>query len=266
MKSYHFCNNCGKNGHLFHSCKKPITSSGIICFTKQHNKLKYLLICRKDSLGYVDFIRGKYPLFNKQYILNLLGEMTDSEKHKIMNNDFKTLWINLWGDFIGTQYTSEEKISSNKFNTIKSGISLYNKDFYNLQDLIAETNSQWNEPEWGFPKGRRNYQENDLICALREFEEETGISQKKLHIIKNVLPYEEIFMGSNFKSYKHKYYLAYIKNPPLTFDNYQKSEVSKINFFDLENTKNLIRNYNCEKIDIIKKIDTILKQYFLLYN
>ena len=266
MKSYHFCNNCGKNGHLFHSCKKPITSSGIICFTKQNNKFKYLLICRKDSLGYVDFIRGKYPLFNKQYILNLLSEMTEKEKHKILNNDFKTLWNDLWGEFIGTQYTSEEKISSSKFNTIKCGVSLYNKDFYNLQDLVEQTSSHWNEPEWGFPKGRRNYQENDLVCALREFEEETGISQKKLNIIKNVLPYEEIFMGSNFKSYKHKYYLAYIKNPPSIFNNYQKSEVSKIDFFDLENTIKLIRNYNCEKIDIIKKINNILNKYHLLYN
>ena len=25
MKSYNFCNNCGKNGHLFHQCKNPIT-------------------------------------------------------------------------------------------------------------------------------------------------------------------------------------------------------------------------------------------------
>jgi len=34
MKSYQFCNNCGKNGHLYHCCKKPITSSGIIGFKK----------------------------------------------------------------------------------------------------------------------------------------------------------------------------------------------------------------------------------------
>ena len=73
-------------------------------------------------------------------------------------------------------------------------------------------------------------------------------------------------MGSNFKSYKHKYYLAYIKNPPSIFNNYQKSEVSKIDFFDLENTIKLIRNYNCEKIDIIKKINNILNKYHLLYN
>ena len=30
MKEYNFCNNCGKHGHLFHQCKVPITSIGII--------------------------------------------------------------------------------------------------------------------------------------------------------------------------------------------------------------------------------------------
>ena len=31
-KKYMFCNNCGKQGHMFHRCKKPITSIGIIAF------------------------------------------------------------------------------------------------------------------------------------------------------------------------------------------------------------------------------------------
>ena len=62
----------------------------------------------------------------------------------------------------------------------------------------------WDEPEWGFPKGRRNYKEKDLECALREFEEETGIQKSSLTIIKNLNPFEEIFTGSNLKSYKHK--------------------------------------------------------------
>ena len=30
-----FCNNSGNDGHLFYQCKKPITSIGIIVFTKQ---------------------------------------------------------------------------------------------------------------------------------------------------------------------------------------------------------------------------------------
>ena len=30
MKNYQYCNNCGKQGHIFQNCKKPIISSGIV--------------------------------------------------------------------------------------------------------------------------------------------------------------------------------------------------------------------------------------------
>ena len=65
MRNYNFCNNCGKLGHLFHQCKIPITSIGIIAFRIKNNKIEYLLIRRKDSLSFVDFLRGKYQLNNK---------------------------------------------------------------------------------------------------------------------------------------------------------------------------------------------------------
>ena len=29
-----FCNNCGKNGHVYSKCTKPITSVGVIAFNK----------------------------------------------------------------------------------------------------------------------------------------------------------------------------------------------------------------------------------------
>ena len=58
------CNNCGKQGHLFHQCKLPITSYGIILFRKSESGLQYLMIRRKDSFGYIDFIRGKYSPYN----------------------------------------------------------------------------------------------------------------------------------------------------------------------------------------------------------
>ena len=88
LKNTNFCNNCGRVGHLFHQCKNPITSIGIICFRKNNDKLEYLLIKRKDSLGYVDFMRGKYPLYNKRYLLNIINEMTLEEKHNLLTNTF----------------------------------------------------------------------------------------------------------------------------------------------------------------------------------
>ena len=97
------------------------------------------------------------------------------------------------------------KLEKNKRN-IKIGINKrLGKDGIALDTLINKSETVWEEPEWGFPKGRRNYQENDLTCGLREFEEETGYDKQSVSIIKNLLPFEETFVGSNLKSYKHIY-------------------------------------------------------------
>ena len=87
-RSYNFCNNCGKNGHLYHQCKSPITSIGIITFTKIDNDIKFLMIRRKDTIGFVDFMRGRYPLNNLKYITDIIAIMTENEKELLKNQDF----------------------------------------------------------------------------------------------------------------------------------------------------------------------------------
>ena len=114
-----------------------------------------------------------------------------------------------------------------------------------------------------FVKKIRNYGEKDLTTATREWSEETGYPHVSLNIITNVLPYEEYFVGSNYKSYKHKYYLAYIKKD-FPNSNYQKSEVSQLKWFNYENCINHIRPYNLERIEIIKKINKIIENYSLI--
>ena len=266
MKKYMFCNNCGKQGHLYHRCKKPISSSGVIAFRKNKkvpNTFEYLMICRKDSLGYVDFMRGKYPIFNKSYITNIIDEMTNIEKKRLLNKGFKELWESLWGNFVGCQYRGEEKMSNDKFIKISNGVFTKNENF-NLQDLIKNSKTNWLQPEWGFPKGRRNYQENDMNCALREFQEETGYSKTKLNIIQNLMPFEEIFTGSNMKSYKHKYFLGYMNDDSLPINEFQECEVSDLRWVTLDECLKLIRPYNLEKKDVIKNIDKVLHNYRLI--
>ena len=65
-----YCNNCGKNGHLYHQCKLPITSIGIVAFRIKDQIPEYLMIRRKDSFGYIDFMRGKYSPYNINQIQN----------------------------------------------------------------------------------------------------------------------------------------------------------------------------------------------------
>lgn len=249
------CVNCNKSKHSSKLCTMPITSYGIIHI---HNN-NYLMICRRKTLGFTDFIRGKYSFQNINHICNLINEMTLTEKHNIMHQDFNTLWCDLWG--IQSDQSVDEINAREKFYTIKNGYELQNQ-FICLKELIQSSTTTWETPEWGFPKGRRNPYETELACALREYEEETGYDKHYLNIIKNVLPYEEIFTGSNYKSYTHKYYIGksdvlHAKQP------FQDSEVSDMKWVTYEEAIALIRPYNVERIQVLNYIHTCLSHYTL---
>ena len=263
-----YCNNCGKSGHIYSNCSVPITSIGVIAFRnsseyekikeenkkgecececKPENKYEYLMIQRTDSFGYVEFIRGKYSLYNCQYIKNIIDEMTVYEKNNILTKPFNELWSLLWGEYSGIQYRGEEQVSKNKFLQLKNGIEMSSGVKYNLETLISSSTTKWETAEWGFPKGRRNHQEKDLDCGFREFEEETGYDKFSLKLIHNVIPYEEIFIGSNIKSYKNKYYLSYMSRDTMQKNEYQKSEVKNMKWLSYKECMDIIRPYNVEK-------------------
>jgi hypothetical protein len=83
-------------------------------------------------------------------------------------------------------------------------------------------------------------------------------------IIENLLPFEEVFLGSNHKSYKHKYFLAYThKINDNILQNYQQSEVSKIEWKTLAECLDSIRPYNLEKKQLIININKVLEEYRL---
>lgn len=266
------CNNCGNRTHNYNQCKLPIISIGGIAFRRnvlKNNQIEYLMICRKHTLGYMDFMRGKYSLFNKEHILNLLKEMSLEEKNNIISKDFSLLWNQLWNkhendkNADNIQYNTEEFLSFDKITSLKHGIN-NNNEFYTLKSLLEESNLDivWKEPEWGFPKGRRNPNENDIDCGIREFLEETGYNINDVNIIENIVPFEEIFMGSNYKSYKHKYYLLYMDyENSIKNTNYDNSEVSKVEWKTFEESIECIRPYNLEKKKLINNINSCINKY-----
>ena len=96
------CNNCMKMGHYHHQCRLPIISYGIILFRmKKHTDnddddtcknqittitktpFEYLMICRKNTFGYIDFVRGNYSINNTIQIQIIIDEMTNDEKEQI---------------------------------------------------------------------------------------------------------------------------------------------------------------------------------------
>jgi|TARA_B110000093_G_scaffold62731_1_gene67910 8-oxo-dGTP pyrophosphatase MutT (NUDIX family) len=261
------CTNCEKLGHLFHQCKLPIISYGIIAIheNKKENKYEYLMIRRKDSFGYIDFIRGKYSLYNIDRIKQCIDGMSLDEKQRLRTHSFEECWKMLWGREYTNQYKNEEMVSQKKFHIIKSGMNI-GTNHYTLDTLLDDSNTQWTEQEWEFPKGRRNLREKELVCAMREFSEETGIPSSRLNIINNLVPFEELFIGSNHRAYKHKYYLGFIETTEKEnnlLDNYQESEVSKLEWKNIHNCLESIRDDNLEKKRIIQHINKVLEEYTL---
>jgi len=238
----------------------PITSHGIIAFRKSELGIQYLMIRRKDSFGYIDFIRGKYSSHNIEQIQKSVDEMSLYEKGRILNESFDVLWRELWGETNGIQYRGEEVSSSKKFETIRNGV-IINDGIIKLSDIVKNSNTNWSETEWEFPKGRRNTQEKDLDCALREFQEETGHDKNNLDVIVNLVPFEETFVGSNYKSYKHKFSLGFMRENNDLLNNYQKTEVSKIAWKTYDECINSIRPYHLEKKQMLSNINNMLENY-----
>lgn len=248
------CNNCGRSWHVYKQCRSPITSNGIININEEK---KYLMICRKKTLGYVDFLRGKYTFSSTAHMINLIEEMTLQEKEDLLTKPFTVLWQDLWG--VKPDGGSDSVLANEKFDSILKGCEIEGKHV-TLASLIQSISTNWTEPEWGFPKGRRNNYETDSMCALREYEEETGYDRCDLNLIRNIMPYEEIFIGSNYKSYKHKYFIARSKgsHPKKRF---QDSEVSNLQWFTYEEVLEKIRPYNVERKQIVELVHSMLDEY-----
>ena len=256
------CNNCGKQGHSFHQCKLPITSYGMVVFRSSLDGTQFLMLRRKDSFGYIDFIRGKYSPYNIFQLQSIVDEMSLFEKESILTKSFDELWTTMWGESNSGQYKSEEHASMKKLDTIREGVNIHN-EIITLKDIVERSHTKWTETEWEFPKGRRNYKERDLDCSLREFEEETGISASKLTIVENILPFEEIYIGTNHKSYKHKYFLAHTSTAEDYLEDFQRTEVSKLEWKTIDECLEAIRPYNLEKKQLITNINKVLQEYRL---
>jgi len=230
-------------------------SKDIELFCQIKNYIKFLLIQRKHTLGFIEFIRGRYSIDNIDGIIFLFKQMTHNEINKIKICDFDTLWDEVWGENKNkVSYQVEYTLSKDKFNKLKNDDNGYlNLDFY-LDNIVPS----WETPEWGFPKGRRNMKENDIICALREFKEETNYKDSDITLLDKVQPIEEVFIGTNGITYKHIYYIAIAKTdkiPSVDINNKnQCHEIGDIKYLTYEDTIKAIRPYHLERQKLVTKL------------
>jgi 8-oxo-dGTP pyrophosphatase MutT (NUDIX family) len=279
------CTNCGDTGHHFRNCIAPVTSYGIIAFRVNEEKwnqacaiassesdftgypldtMQYLLIQRRDSIGFVELLRAKYKLSDVQYIRDQITGITEEERKKLLTMPFQDLWVGLWGPTSNEsrQYRQEYEQAKLKIESLVSGYE-HNEIHIQLKNLFDEIPVQWSSPEWGFPKGRRNPFESDYACAVREFSEETGLTTNQFRIFENIDPIRETFFGNNGIHYRHVYYVAWISSAiavTMNADNYHMAqEIGGINWFSLDDALSHIRPTNIEKRQVLLRVSSLLR-------
>jgi len=289
-KQEHTCSNCGGTGHTFRICIEPVSSYGVLVFRwiscngtwPQASefckdalnptgitslKPQVLMIQRKDSLGFMDIMRGKYKVNEPEYIKKQLRGMTQEERKKLETMDFEEIWNELWGSDIEltNRYAHDHVISKQKLAELRLGVQLASGEKYCLSDLLRQEPAIYDTPEWGFPKGRRDPYESDMRCAFRELEEETSISEHELLKVTNVAPFIEQFYGSNNIHYRHTYYIAqYVGNRQISFDALNSEmtrEIGNLAWKNLDEAVLLIRPENLEKRAILLQFANLLHNY-----
>lgn len=201
---------CKKTSVNMRATKRHTVSSyGIIChrlkidFNARSVHPEFLLVQRKDSMAFVEFVRGKYVPDNHEYVRHLVSEMTTDEQQLVATQPFDVLWKIVWGGRppSSSRYSVELVSSRRAHETL---VELWGGT---LTKLINTTPGCLAEREYGFPKGRKSGGESDLNCAVREFQEETGVDTTCIHLY-NLRPQEEIFEGGNGILYRHVYFVA----------------------------------------------------------
>lgn len=256
-----FCNNCGERGHVFRTCTYPIISCGLMLIRGKKEPLslpldpkdvEVLMVRRKDSIAYMEFLRGKYDMSNSAYIHTLIQNMTREEQRRIVEQPFNTLWALLWGN--GRDLHSQEFLDSkDKFEALDRG------------RLVYEYRSNYDEPEWGFPKGRRMRKETDVDCAVREFFEETNIPRDAYTLCRN-LQFTETFQGTNGVMYKHIYFIGLLSDSNLIdleqkLTPIQRREISQVNWKTFDECRGLVRPHYVKRKELFAEVENALRTF-----
>jgi 8-oxo-dGTP pyrophosphatase MutT (NUDIX family) len=296
LHNKNYCSNCGKYGHYFKKCNEPITSLGIICFkfdktlninhsklnefiTKKYlkiddfnfenlsnisninflkDKIKFLLVRRKHSLNYIEFIRGSYETKDLKKLVNMFELMSPEEIKNIEIKNFDHIWNNLW------KKTSKYKQYKKEYNKSKKLFNSLIKS--KLLDKLIEIKPIYEEPEWGLPKGRRNNYEKNIDCAMREFYEETHIENKDYIILKNIDTIHENYKGTNGINYRHIYYLSISKSENELINLKDNYEIGDVGWYSWNEIMIMIRPYYRSKLEIINKLFLFAMNIFIESN
>lgn len=183
-----------------------IVSYGVILLTLDKEKTpNYFIYKPRDTHEYLEFLRDRMK--NEHIAEKYIQLMRKSEKKRIIDyykdKNIRPLLEDICLESRRIDGREMKKMEAACLKNIKKYERLLEDPLIGIED---------GDMKWGFPKGRKdNMAESDMICAIREMEEEIVISKDLVKPMK-IKPFEEYYTGSNNKFYKNVFFVAYIEN------------------------------------------------------
>jgi len=243
-----------------------------ICrFNIETNQYEMLLVKKRCTYNFVEFVLGHYAKNNESRMIYLFNGMTNAEKLSILSLDYGHIYYNVFltnpdSLYFDDSTTIPENIAKFKIYKRKFMDTFMRDDGVRLRSLISKSKNI--ETIWEVPKGRKSDpQEKELMCAVRETEEETGVSLAKYKLLLDISPRRITHTDMNTK-YINYIYISVINNnkfvPRVSFGNKQQlAEVVNVAWMNLDQIKNIDNNnlHNFAKIvfKLLKKKEKVGK-------
>ncbi len=285
------CLKCGSDGHTSTICKGPVTSFGLIIYTKcslKGNGIKCgrmyptaQVACpihiKADPSGNVAGNECGMNVDDNDSVMFLLVERKDTVgflnlvqgaysdsspyKERKVRRYIYELTCNEREMLCKAPFADLWRIAGSNKRDMKRAEKRLAQ--LKIAELLENNPCQFSEADYLMPKGRLRKCETVQQCAIREFAEETGYSRNHVTLLPDMPSYEEQFVGTDGKNYRNVFFVAQIKEDAqvmvrLGTDPQQSKEVRNVGWFTYPQCKRLIRSYHNEKLkmllDVLQRI------------
>ena len=198
-----------------------IYSYGIIAHTSIRNTCMILLIQRRDTYAFIDFMLGRS--------VNI-ENMCYDETQRLLKYNFNEVF---------KDFMLDRRYSKFQYNKSKIFYETHINEVRDFKDVV------YTEQPWGFPKGRPLKNEKYIDTAKREFYEEVRLNVNNI----SSDSIEERYVGDDDKEYGACYYTSYFDSPV------------KIDYMKIKGIRTTVSNevLNAEWLPIeeaMKRLDT----------
>jgi 8-oxo-dGTP pyrophosphatase MutT (NUDIX family) len=272
-------------------------SYGLACCKFINGILHILMVKKKYTYAFFEFVFCKYPRFDRARLEKLFDNMTYQEKTDILEMDFDKLWrkivINIPDDpkLLSKKIKIKRPLGKKNIELQeeeeKQDISLKERDYgiyltkkqrflnliedngRRLRELVHHSKSA--DPIWDIPKGRPENDEKPLDTAIREFSEEASGNIEQYKILIDIQPIKVNYVNADCL-YRNEYFIAVANDnwiPQCQYNCYENNrEVEEIRWISRDEVKFLNRGqHNHERImNLFKSVNNLIKPYKKNFN